>query len=52
MAEVTNVKKRDSEDRACLNSEMQYKIEMVAFRDKLDLEKSADKATATERALQ
>ena len=46
MAEVTNVKKRDSEDRACLNSEMQYKIEMVAFRDKLDLESASGRRIA------
>jgi len=36
------VNKRAGEDREKVNAEMQYRIEMVAYRDKLDLNKRAD----------
>jgi hypothetical protein len=41
--EVTGVNKRAAEDREKVNAEVHYRIEMVAYRDKLDLDKPADR---------
>ena len=40
--EATGVNKRAGEDHEKVNAEMQYRIEMVAYREKLDLNKPAD----------
>ena len=40
--EATGVNKRAGEDREEVNAEVHYRVEMVAYRDKLDLDKPAD----------
>ena len=44
--EVAGVNKRVGEDRAAINTEVQYRLEWVAYRDKLNLDKPADRAAA------
>jgi|GEM_PF-2538259 len=44
--EVAGVNKRASEDREEVNAELNYRIEMVAYRDKLNLDKPADRVAA------
>jgi hypothetical protein len=44
--EVAAVNKRAAEDREDVNAEVHYRIEMVAYRDKLDLDKPADRVAA------
>jgi hypothetical protein len=45
--EVTGVNKRAGDDeREDVNAEVHYRIEMVAYRDKLDLDKSAERLAA------
>jgi hypothetical protein len=44
--EVTVVNKRAGEDREEVNAELHYRIEMVAYRDKLDLDKPTDRVAA------
>jgi hypothetical protein len=43
------VDKRDSEERDAVNATVQFRMEMVAYRDKLDLDKPADRAAALEK---
>ena len=43
--------KRDSEDREAINGTVQLRMKMVACRDKLDLDKPADRAAAQEKVL-
>jgi hypothetical protein len=45
------VNKRAGEDREKVNAEMQYRIEMVAYRVKLDLNKPADRVAAQAKAV-
>jgi hypothetical protein len=42
----TGVNKRADEDREAVNVEVHYRIEMVAYRDKLDLDKPVDRVAA------
>ncbi len=49
--EVAGVNKRASEDREEVNAEVHYRIEMVAYRDKLDLDKPADRLAAQAKVL-
>ena len=44
--EVAGVNKRDSEERDAVNATVQLRMEMVACRDKLLLEKPADRVAA------
>jgi hypothetical protein len=44
--EVAGVNKRDSEERDAVNAAVQFWMEMIACRDKLDLSNPADLATA------
>jgi hypothetical protein len=44
--EVTGVNKRTGEDREKVNAEVHYRIETIAYRDKLDLDKPADQLAA------
>src|SRR5215510_11314533 len=44
--EVAGVNKRDSEERDAVNATVQLRMEMVACRDKLALEKPADRVAA------
>ena len=39
---VAGVNKRAAEDREAVNAEMRYRLEWVAYRDKLDLNKQTD----------
>jgi hypothetical protein len=48
--EATGVNKRAGENRQAVNAEVHYRIEMVAYRDKLDLDKPADRVAAQEKA--
>ena len=47
--EVTGVNKRAGEDREAVNAEVDYRIEMIAYRDKLDLDKPTDRLAAQEK---
>src|SRR5262245_3792567 len=47
--EVAGVNKRDSEERDAVNATVQLRMEMVACRDKLALEKPADRVVALEK---
>jgi hypothetical protein len=49
--EIADVNKRDSEDREAINGTVQLRVEMVACRDKLDLDKPADRAAAQAKVL-
>jgi hypothetical protein len=44
--EVNGVNKRAGEDREKVNSEVHYRIEYIAYREKLDLDKPADRLAA------
>jgi hypothetical protein len=44
--ESHGVSKRDKEERDAVNAEVQFQMEMIAYRDKLDLDKPADRAAA------
>jgi hypothetical protein len=44
--EVTGVKKRAAEAREEVNAEVHFRTEMVAYRDKLDLDRPADRMAA------
>ena len=44
--EATGVNKRAGEDRERVNAEVHYRIEIVAYREKLDLDKPADRVAA------
>lgn len=44
--EAAGVNKRDSEERDAVNAAVQFRMEMIACRDKLDLSKPADLAAA------
>ena len=44
--EATGVNKRAGKDRERVNAEVHYRIEMVAYRQKLDLDKPADRVAA------
>ena len=44
--EVAGVKKRADEDRERVNAAVDYQIVMIAHRDKLDLNKAADRVAA------
>jgi hypothetical protein len=41
--EATGVNKRAGEDRAKVNAEVHYRIEYIAYREKLDLDKPAER---------
>ncbi len=45
----TGVNKRAGEDREKVNAEVHYRIEYIAYRDKLDLNKPADLLAAQEK---
>lgn len=47
--EAVGVNKRAGEDRLAVNAVVDYRIEMVAYRDKLDLNKPADRLTAQKK---
>jgi hypothetical protein len=47
--EVTGVNKRAGKDRERVNAEVHSRIEMVAYREKLDLDKPADRIAAQEK---
>src|SRR5262249_51303948 len=47
--EIHGVNKRDSEERDAVNATVQFRMEMVAYREKLDLNKSADRVTAQDK---
>jgi len=47
--EIHGVNKRDSEERDAVNATVQLRMEMVACRDKLALEKPADRVAAEAR---
>jgi len=49
--EVAGVNKRADEDRERVNATVECRTEMVACRDKLDLDKPADRVAAQARAL-
>ena len=42
--------KRAGKDRERVNAEVHYRIEMVAYREKLDLDKPADRMAAQQKA--
>src|SRR5215475_1605224 len=44
--EVNGVNKRAGEDREKVNAEVHYRIEYIAYRDHLDLQKLADRLAA------
>ena len=44
--EATGVNKRAGEDREKVNAEVHYRIEYIAYREKLDLNKPADRVAA------
>jgi hypothetical protein len=44
--EVNGVNKRAGEDREKVNAEVHYRIEYIAYREKLDLDKPADRVEA------
>ena len=48
--EVTGVNKRASKDRERVNAEVHSRIEIVAYREKLDLGKPADRMAAQQKA--
>jgi hypothetical protein len=48
--EVAGVTKRAGEDRERVNAEIHYRIEYIAYREKLDLDKPADRVAAQEKA--
>ena len=48
--EVTGVNKRAGKDRERVNAEVHSRIEMVAYRQKLDLDKPADRMAAQQKA--
>ncbi len=47
--EVAGVKKRESEERDAVNATIQLRMEMVAYREKLDLSKPIDRVAAQEK---
>jgi hypothetical protein len=47
--EVAGVNRRPGEDREPVNAAVNYRIEMVAYREKLDLAKPADRVAAQEK---
>jgi hypothetical protein len=49
--EVSGVSKRDSDDGEAVNGTVQLRMEMVACRDKLDLDKPADRVAAQAKVL-
>ena len=49
MEKVTEVKKQAGEDPKYVNGEVQYRTQMVAHRDKLDLNKAADVVAAQKK---
>jgi hypothetical protein len=44
--EVSGVNKRAGKDREKVNAEVHYRIEYIAYREKLDLDKPADRVAA------
>jgi hypothetical protein len=46
LSESRGITRRDKEERDAVNSEVQFRMEMIACRDKLDLDKPADRAAA------
>jgi hypothetical protein len=48
--EVTGVNKRAAKDRERVNAEVHSRIEIVAYREKLDLDKPADRMAAQQKA--
>ena len=42
--------KRAGEDREKVNAEVHYRIEIVAYREKLDLDKPADRVAAQKKS--
>src|SRR5262245_63601058 len=50
--EVHGVNKRADEDRERVNAAVDYSIVMIAHRDKLDLNKAADRAAAQTKVFQ
>src|SRR5262245_58198286 len=48
--EVTGVNKRASKDRERVNAEVHSRIEIVAYREKLNLDKPADRMAAQQKA--
>ena len=48
--EVTGVNKRASKDRERVNAEVHSRIEIVAYREKLNLNKPADRMAAQQKA--
>ena len=47
--EAAGVNKRDTEERNAVNATVQFRMEWVAYRDKLDLKKPADRVAAQEK---
>src|SRR5262249_14561376 len=50
--EVTGISKRADEDRERVNAAVDYQIVMIAHRDKLDLNKAADRVAAQAKVFQ
>jgi hypothetical protein len=48
--EVNGVNKRAGKDREKVNAEVHYRIEHIAYREKLDLDKPVDRIAAQEKA--
>jgi len=48
--EATGVNKRASKDRERVNAEVHSRIEIVAYREKLNLDKPADRMAAQQKA--
>jgi hypothetical protein len=48
--EVNGVNKRAGEDREKVNAEVHYRIEYIAYREKLDLDKPVDRMAAQQKA--
>jgi hypothetical protein len=48
--EVTGVNNRAGKDRERVNAEVHSRIEIVAYREKLDLDKPADRIAAQQKA--
>ena len=47
--EVSGVNKRVGEDPEYINGEVEYRVQMIATRDKLDLDKPSDRLSAQEK---
>jgi hypothetical protein len=48
---MTAIKKIEAETRERVNGEMNYRIQLIAHRDNLDLKKPADRVKAQEKVI-